>query len=118
MHVSMGRWLAQNTPPGAVVATHDVGAIAYFSGRRVLDTTGLITPRALAFLPSGGPADPGVRRFLEREKPAYLVMLPNWYPHLARQADFLQLVHEITIEHNTVCAGDQMAVYSTGWGDM
>jgi len=88
-----------------------VGAIAFFSGRRVLDTTGLVTPRALAYLPAGGPADGGVRRLLETEKPALLVMLPNWYPHLAQERGFLHPVYEIQIEHNTICAGDKMAVY-------
>ncbi|MBM3276779.1 MAG: hypothetical protein FJY95_01675 [Candidatus Handelsmanbacteria bacterium] len=111
MHVRMGRWLAGHTPPGALIASHDVGAIAFFSGRRVLDTTGLVTPRALAYLPAGGPADGGVRRLLEAEKPALLVMLPNWYPHLAQERGFLHPVYEIQIEHNTICAGDKMAVY-------
>ncbi len=118
MHVSMGKWLAANTPPGAVIASHDVGAIAYFSGRRLLDTTGLVTPRALAFLPVGGLADEGVRRFLEHERPDYMVMLPNWYPHLAQEGNLLQPVYEITIEHNTVCAGDRLVVYKLVWGHM
>ena len=115
MHVTMGKWLAEHTPPGAVVASHDVGAIAYFSHRRLLDTTGLVTPRALAFLPAAGPADDGVRRLLEQERPDYLVMLPTWYPRLAEERDLLEPVHEITIAHNTVCAGDRLAVYRLRW---
>lgn len=115
MHVRMGRWLAQNTPPDALIATHDVGAIAYFSRRRVLDTAGLVTPRSLAFLPAGGPADAGVRRLLEREKPAYAVLVPSWYPTLSQARPFLEPVYEITIVHNTICAGDQMVVYKVGY---
>jgi hypothetical protein len=42
--VPMGIWLAENSPPGSVVATPDIGAIGYFSGRRVLDLGGLVTP--------------------------------------------------------------------------
>jgi hypothetical protein len=116
MHVSMGKWLAANTPPNAVIAGHDVGALAYFSGRRVLDTTGLVTPRALAYLPAGGPADPGVGRFIAAEKPDYVVILPNWYPHLARALNFPPPIYELTIEHNTVCAGDRLVVYKPAWG--
>jgi hypothetical protein len=56
-----------------------------------------------------------VQRFLEQAKPDYMVMLPNWYPHLAQQHHFLQPVYEITIEHNTVCAGDRLAVYRMEW---
>ncbi len=115
MHVSMGRWLAENTPPEALIASHDVGAIAYFSRRRVLDTTGLVTPRALVYLPAGGPADGGVRRLLEDERPPFVVMLPTWYPQLAEARDLLRPVHEIKILHNTVCAGDRMAVYKASY---
>jgi hypothetical protein len=42
--VPMGRWLADNSPPGSVVASPDIGAIGYFSGREVLDLGGLVTP--------------------------------------------------------------------------
>ena len=42
--VPMGRWLADNSPPGSVVASPDIGAIGYFSEREVLDLGGLVTP--------------------------------------------------------------------------
>jgi len=42
--VPMGSWLAENSPPGSVVATPDIGAIGYFSKREVLDLGGLVTP--------------------------------------------------------------------------
>jgi arabinofuranosyltransferase len=40
----MGEWLARNSAPDAVVATPDIGAIGYYSERRVLDLGGLVTP--------------------------------------------------------------------------
>jgi 4-amino-4-deoxy-L-arabinose transferase-like glycosyltransferase len=42
--VPMGNWLAENSPPGSVVASPDIGAIGYFSKREVLDLGGLVTP--------------------------------------------------------------------------
>jgi len=117
MHIEMGKWLAAHTPAEAVVAGHDVGALAYFGQRRLLDTTGLVTPKALGFLRAGVPADEGVLRFLEQERPDYLVILPNWYPQLAERRDYFQPIHEITIQHNTVCAGDRLVVYRTVWAD-
>jgi hypothetical protein len=42
--VPMGSWLAVNSPPGSVVASPDIGAIGYFSGREILDLGGLVTP--------------------------------------------------------------------------
>jgi arabinofuranosyltransferase len=42
--VGMGEWLARNSAPDALVATPDIGAIGFTSGRRVLDLGGLVTP--------------------------------------------------------------------------
>ena len=43
--VGMGEWLAENSAPEALVATPDIGAIGYTSGRRILDLGGLVTPQ-------------------------------------------------------------------------
>ncbi len=40
----IGRWLHDNTPDTTVVATPDIGAIGFYSERRVLDLGGLVTP--------------------------------------------------------------------------
>ena len=40
----MGEWLARNADRDAIVATPDIGAIGYYSGLRVLDLGGLVTP--------------------------------------------------------------------------
>jgi hypothetical protein len=42
--VSVSQWLRGHTPPDAVVGVNDVGAVAWFSGRRVVDLVGLTTP--------------------------------------------------------------------------
>lgn len=44
----MGEWLAAHTPPDAVVAAHDIGALGYASERRILDLAGLVSPEILA----------------------------------------------------------------------
>jgi arabinofuranosyltransferase len=40
----MGRWLQKNTPADALVASPDIGAIGYYSHRRILDLGGLVSP--------------------------------------------------------------------------
>lgn len=40
----MGKWLAANSDESAVVATPDIGAIGYYSGRTILDLGGLVSP--------------------------------------------------------------------------
>jgi arabinofuranosyltransferase len=40
----MGRWLDRNAPADALVASPDIGAIGYYSRRRILDLGGLVSP--------------------------------------------------------------------------
>jgi len=42
--VRMGVWLKENTPGSTVVALPDIGAVGYYSERRVLDLGGLVSP--------------------------------------------------------------------------
>ena len=117
-HVKMGQWLASNTPRDAVVATHDIGAIGFFSNRYLYDTTGLITPTVLEYLPTGRPADEGIARFLRDEKPDYLVLIPSWYPTLTRRIEGIQPVFAINVSDNTVVAGDRFVAYKLPWSSL
>lgn len=42
--VVTAKWIKENTPENAVIATHDVGAIAFYSERKIIDVVGLINP--------------------------------------------------------------------------
>ncbi len=117
MHVAMGRWLAANTTTDAVVATNDIGAIAYFSGRRIVDIVGLATPEVLAYLAPGVAADLGVLRFLEKVQPDYLVILPNWYPQLAEMHYLFRPLHAVEVGPETIAGGAKMVAYKTVWAD-
>jgi hypothetical protein len=48
--VPWGRWLRENTPERSVIATPDIGALGYFSRRRVVDLAGLVTPQMMPYL--------------------------------------------------------------------
>lgn len=111
MHVQIGRWLNEHTPAGAVVATHDIGALGYFSGRRIVDTAGLVTPAVLDFLQPGVEADAGVLRFLQQERPDFLVVIPTWYPRLVEETRFFKPIHQVRLAENTIAAGDRMVVF-------
>ncbi|MCX6020144.1 MAG: hypothetical protein NTZ05_00130, partial [Chloroflexi bacterium] len=74
--VRTARWIAAETPADAVVATHDIGAMSYFSGRRLVDMAGLITP-ALTATPRD---QERITAVLERERVGYVALLPDWYP--------------------------------------
>jgi hypothetical protein len=42
-----GLWLGANSPPDAEIAALEVGTLAYYSDRRVVDLLGLVTPAAI-----------------------------------------------------------------------
>lgn len=76
-HERCGRWLKENTAPAAVVATHDVGAIAYYSDRKILDIVGLIQPDAVPHLHKPDYPD-FLARWFDRERVTHLAFLENW----------------------------------------
>lgn len=109
MHLAMGKWLQDNTPPGALIAANDIGGIAWASGRRILDLEGLVTPEIVPF------KKPGERlTFLERARPQYLVIFPEWYPDLVARSDLFREIHRVTVPRVSA-AHDSMVVYETPW---
>jgi arabinofuranosyltransferase len=108
--VTTARWLRDNTPPDALVATHDIGAIGYFSGRPVLDTAGLVTPQVLPLLND----QPRLLAYLKEQRVAYVAQFPVWYPLISQDlAD--RGVFRIHDDNVTAAGGDDFVVYRTGW---
>jgi arabinofuranosyltransferase len=110
LQVLAGRWIAANLPANAVVAVNDVGAIAYFGNRRILDLEGLVSPEVLPY-----------RRFTDRGlrtvtdfRPDYIVIFPHWYPDIAGSPQFVEM-RSIRVAENFISAGDTLVVYRTPW---
>jgi arabinofuranosyltransferase len=76
-HERTGRWLEEHTQKSAVVATHDVGAIAYYSNRKIIDIVGLIQPDAGPHLHKPDYPD-FLARWFDRERVTHLAFLENW----------------------------------------
>jgi hypothetical protein len=105
-----GRWLGEHLPPGSRVAVNDVGAIAYFSGQRILDLEGLVSPEVLPYRQY---ADRGLRTVRDM-RPDYVAIFPGWYPEIAASPDFRE-IHRVTIVDNVISAGDTIVIYETPW---
>ncbi len=73
--VRAGKWIHDHLPQSAVIGTHDVGAIAYYSGRRIVDMVGLISPDMIENI---GSLD-RLKSFLIRKKVTHLALLRNWF---------------------------------------
>lgn len=46
----IGTWLAAATPPGTTFAANEIGALAWFSGRDLIEVGGLVNPEGLAHM--------------------------------------------------------------------
>ena len=108
MQVHLGRWLDAHTPPNALLAVNDIGAIAFVSRRPILDLMGLVTPEILPYRRDG---EAGVIRFVEERCPAYVVVFPTWFPRLAARSDLVVPVYSVRLARNEVSGGPEMVVY-------
>jgi arabinofuranosyltransferase len=96
--VATARWL------------HDIGAIGYFSERRLLDSAGLVTPQVLPLLND----QPRLLAYLKEKRVAYVVQFPVWYPLISRDLADREVfrVHDDRVVEE---GGDDFVVYRTGW---
>ncbi|MDW8325892.1 MAG: hypothetical protein RMK99_04935 [Anaerolineales bacterium] len=100
------RWVAANTPPGALIAAHDIGALGYFGNRPLLDLAGLISPEVIGFIRD----EARLADWLTRQGAEYLVTFPGWYPKLT-EAVAAQEVFRTGAPYSPAAGGENMAVY-------
>lgn len=102
--VPAARWIARNTPPDALIAAHDIGALGYYGERRILDLAGLISPEVIPFIRD----ETRLAAYLDERSAAYLVSFPGWYPLLTQRAQ-IQFVTSGTISPGA--GGENMTIY-------
>ena len=73
--VKTALWIRDHLPEDAVVATHDIGAIGFYSNRRIVDMVGLVSPDMIKNI---GRFDL-LRGFLIKSKVTHLAVLKNWF---------------------------------------
>lgn len=76
--VNTARWLQANTTPEDLLAVHDIGAVGYFSGRRMIDLAGLASPEVAPFIRD----ESKLAKYLDSQGVDYLVTFPDWYSDL------------------------------------
>jgi hypothetical protein len=109
LQVVTGEWVRAHTTADAVVATNDIGAIAYFGGRTLIDTEGLVTPEAVPFEHSKT-----IDKFIDLVKPDLLIVFPEWYPELAPRTDILREIDRVTAV-KIVAGGESLVIYRMPW---
>ena len=104
--IRVARWLSSRVPEEAVLGVADIGAITFILPNRVVDLAGIASPEFRKM---------DVQSFLDRHRPDYLVIFPNWFKRLALKADLFPVIREFPIDNNITMGGDAMAVYATPW---
>jgi arabinofuranosyltransferase len=84
--VPWGKWFAEHTDKNVSIAAPDIGAIGYYSNRRVVDLVGLVTPAIVPLLEREPAADLVANfSFASVARPDYLIdRAPRAYDLLTR----------------------------------
>ena len=100
-------WINANTQPSDLIAAHDIGALGYFGGRRILDMAGLISPDVIPLMGN----DLGLTDWLLASHATYLVIAPGWdFPGLVKSLP-LTRVYSTDAPYSPAAGGENMVVY-------
>lgn len=77
-HVAAGLWIKKNTPQNSIVAIHDIGAIGFYSERKIIDMVGLVTPELIDHLNDKN-FSAFIKDFLTKNNATHIAALKNWF---------------------------------------
>jgi tetratricopeptide (TPR) repeat protein len=108
----LGRWAAANVAPNTRVAVNDIGAIAYFGQRPIVDAIGLATPELTPYW-----SQRRLRTLIGMRpmRPQYCIIFPIWFPEWLTLASLLHPVAERHVDKATILGGRQAIVYRLDW---
>lgn len=76
--VEAAKWIAANTNENDIIATHDVGAIGYYSKRKIVDVAGLVTPELITKISDANYVEV-MKQYLNKNGVTYVAFLREWY---------------------------------------
>jgi hypothetical protein len=83
VHMQAAQWINVNTPQDAIIATHDIGIIGYYTERQIVDLAGLITPEIVPIM-----NDPQEMADYVRASPVtHLIVYSGYYRDLLNLLD-------------------------------
>ncbi len=112
--VAIAHWLAENTPPDALIAVDDIGAIGFLSGRRLLDLNGLISPELWPVIKeevAGRPRNEATTRLLSELQPDYLAVFPEWHWEVATNPLIMRERAQFVADTKTVIGEQRAFIY-------
>ena len=94
--VAAAMWLKDNTKEGDVIGTHDVGAIGFYSGRKIVDVAGLVTPELINKINDDNYVT-YMEDYMKKQGVTYLAFLREWYT-VVNQTPLFTTVHTLPPE--------------------
>jgi arabinofuranosyltransferase len=121
MQVEMANRLARDLPAGSLVASNDVGALAYFTDLRVLDLVGIVSPEVQQALFPLRRLDRAERhkalfQLIVKLKPAAIAVFPEWYPEILQSLQpLLRPLEQIRVPGNITSAQSELDAWRIEW---
>ena len=113
--VALGKWIDMNLPQDALLAVDGGGAIAYFSNRPVLDTSGAASPEMLRAIRRGEPFEATVFRVLRAVEPDYAVFRPDRYPDVVAKSPLFDEIMRAGAGTGLASGFRELAIYRLEW---
>ncbi|MEO8663918.1 MAG: hypothetical protein ABI462_00365 [Ignavibacteria bacterium] len=76
-HIKPAKWIFKNSMPGDIVATHEIGAVGFYSDRKIIDIAGLVTPELIDKLSDENYVGL-MQQYLNKNNVKYFATLSNW----------------------------------------
>jgi hypothetical protein len=105
--VAMSRWLEENTPPGSIIAVHDIGAVGYLTDRPLLDLAGLITPQVIPIMTDAEE----LADFMVDHGAEYAVFFPDFSQTYTHLDAMFQRVHCTNFAWTRAAGFENMCAY-------
>jgi hypothetical protein len=112
---AIGRWVTDHTAPDASIASRQVGEIAFFSRRRMIDLVGTVDRQALEYLRRPGSADANLFEFIQKMQPSYLAIRAFDFPDLSQRVDVLTPTVTCTDKDPLTGGETTWVLYETPW---
>ena len=103
-HVAAGRWIEAHTPQQAIIAAHDIGAIAFYGKRKILDMVGLITPELIPHIKQEK-FEVFLEQYLAQKEVSYIVVLTSWFEIVNSSPLFAPVSEPEVIEVHSFISG-------------
>jgi hypothetical protein len=112
---AVGRWAAQHLPPDASIASREVGAIGFYSGRRVEDFGGTIDRVGYTAMAKPGLPDDNLWAFLQQARPSHVAIRAADFPYLSQRSDVLAAMLTPMATDKVAGGASTMTLYQTPW---